>query len=272
MSYGRTEIPVVVINHVKILDGFEITEERLDKEIRLAESGPYKDYGPGTGTSSESGILAILFSYFLGIMTGLSPCLLGTLVVMIAATAGIQISEDQTPLCAIFWCGLVTTYLIIAAGVLIAGFRLTTGSGFSTTIYLVIGIATISFGIIQLGLIRFPEMVQVRTTHLLSRFKDLKGAFLLGIILAIILAPCAGAPFLILMETLLFAGSTYALVRVLLFGAGILTPFFIIGMVSGSIPEERLVRYSFPCPESERGPAHRIRDLAAPGNMVGIRC
>ncbi len=162
MSYGRTEIPVVVINHVKILDGFEITEERLDKEIRLAESGPYEDYGPGTGTSSESGILAILFSYFLGIMTGLSPCLLGTLVVMIAATASTVDTQKTKRLYAPFFgAGLVTTYLIIAAGVLIAGFRLTTGSGFSTTIYLVIGIATISFGIIQLGLIRFPEMVQV---------------------------------------------------------------------------------------------------------------
>ena len=41
MSYGRTEIPVVVINHVKVLDGAEITEDRLAEEIRLAEAGAY---------------------------------------------------------------------------------------------------------------------------------------------------------------------------------------------------------------------------------------
>ncbi len=41
MSYGRTEIPVVVINHVKVLDGQDITGERLEEEIGLAEAGAY---------------------------------------------------------------------------------------------------------------------------------------------------------------------------------------------------------------------------------------
>ncbi len=80
--------------------------------------------------------------------------------------------------------------------------------------------------------------------HLFSRFKNLSGAFLLGIISAVILAPCAGAPFLILIETLLFAGSIYALMMVITFGAGIMTPFLVIGIVFGSIPNERLIRYS----------------------------
>jgi cytochrome c biogenesis protein CcdA len=46
------------------------------------------------------------------------------------------------------------------------------------------------------------------------------------------------------METLLFAGSAHAVAMVLLFGAGVLTPFFMIGIVSGSILQEQLIRYS----------------------------
>ena len=80
--------------------------------------------------------------------------------------------------------------------------------------------------------------------RLFSRFKNLPGAFVLGLIFAIILAPCAGAPFLILVETLLFAGSVSTFAMLVAFGAGIMTPFLIIGIVFGSIPNERLIRFS----------------------------
>ena len=247
ISYGRTEIPVVVINHVKVLDGPEITEDRLDNEIALAEAGAYAANGTpvGTGTLPDTGSLAILFSYLLGIMTGLTPCLLGSLVMMIAAAATPAGFPTSRRLYApIFGAGLVTAYLLIAAGVLLAGFRLTTGSGFSTTVYAIAGLVSIGFGFLQMGLIRLPVTAESRTMHLFSRFKNLPGAFLLGIIFAIVLSPCAGAPFLILIETLLFAGSAYALVMVLAFGAGVMAPFLVIGIVSGSIPKERMIRYS----------------------------
>ena len=246
MSYGRTEIPVVVINHVKILDAPEITKSRLEEEIRLAEAGAYADTKPGeTESLSDSGYLSILFSYSLGIMTGLSPCLLGSLVVLIAAAANTAGSLRNRRLYApIFGAGLITMYLLVAAGVLLAGFRLTTGSGFSTTVYTIAGLVTIGFGLLQLGLIRLPSVAESRIMHLSSRFKNLPGAFLLGIIFAVILAPCAGAPFLILIETLLFASSVYALAMLVAFGAGIMTPFLVIGIVFGSIPNERLIRYS----------------------------
>jgi cytochrome c-type biogenesis protein len=247
MSYGRTEIPVVVINHVKVLDGAEITEERLAEEIQLAEAGAYAGNAT-TGSkdpSSDSGYLSVIFSYFLGIMTGLSPCLLGSLVVMIAAAANTAGSLFTRRLYApVFGAGIVTTYLIVAAGVLLAGFRLSTGSGFSTTVYTIAGLVTIGFGLLQLGLIRLPEAGEARTMRLFSRFKNLPGAFVLGLFFAIILSPCAGAPFLILVETLLFAGSVSAFAMLVAFGAGIMTPFLIIGIVFGSIPNERLIRFS----------------------------
>ncbi len=247
MSYGRTEIPVVVINHVKVLDGPGITAERLDKEIGFAESGAYAGKGSpaNAGSLSDSGSLSILFSYFLGIMTGLSPCMLGSLVVMIAAAADAAGSPLTRRLYApLFGAGLVAAYLLVAAGILLAGFRFTTGSGFSTTVYAVTGIVTIIFGLLQLGLFRLSGGAESRALHLISRFKNLPGAFLLGMIFAVILSPCAGAPLLILIETLLFTGSVSALAMVIAFGAGTLTPFFVIGMVSGSLPKERLIRYS----------------------------
>ena len=247
MSYGRTEIPVVVINHEKVLDTPEITKDRLEKEIGLAEAGTYDGNGTPMGTVSlpDSQSLRILFSYFLGIMTGLSPCLLGSLVVMFAVAAG----TASTPIASrfyapVFGAGLVTSYFLVVTGVLLAGFRLTTGSGFSSTFYAIAGLAAIGFGLLQLGLIRLPEAGDAWTIHLLSRFRNLTGAFLLGMVFAFILAPCAGAPFLILIGTLLFAGSANALAMVLAFGAGIMTPFLVIGIISGSIPEERLIKYS----------------------------
>ena len=207
ISYGRTEIPVVVINHVKVLDGPEITRERLEEEIGLAEAGAYagNETVQETGPIPDPGYFAVFFSYFLGIMTGLSPCLLGSLVIMVAAAANTAGSLTTRRIYApLFGVGIVTMYLLVAAVVLLAGFRLTTGSGFSTTVYIVAGLVTICFGLIQLGLIRLPEAGEAWTMHLFSRFKTLPGAFLLGLIFAIILAPCAGAPFLILIETLLF--------------------------------------------------------------------
>jgi cytochrome c biogenesis protein CcdA len=246
VSYGRTEIPVVVINQIKVLDGPEITEARLDEEIGVAEAGNYTSHGSrgGAGSLTDSGFLSILFSYFLGMLTGLSPCLLGSLVVMIAVAANTARSPKLSRLFApVFGAGLITAYLFLAACILMVGFRLT-GSGHGTTVYTIAGLVTIGLGLLQLGLIRLPDVTESRIFHLFSRFENLSWAFLLGIIFAILLAPCAGAPFLILMETLLFKGSPHALGMVLAFGTGIMTPFLTIGIVSGSIPNKQVIQYS----------------------------
>lgn len=47
MSYGVTEIPIIVINHNKVLTYPYITRERLDAEIGLAESGFIKSWNNG---------------------------------------------------------------------------------------------------------------------------------------------------------------------------------------------------------------------------------
>jgi len=139
---------------------------------------------------------------------------------MIAAAANTADSLSNGRLYVpIFGAGLVITYILVAAGVLLAGLRLTTGSGFSTTVYAIAGLFMIGFGPLPVGLTRLPNIAESWTMHLFSRFKNLSGAFRLGIISVIILAPWAGAPFLILIETLPFTGSIYAFMMVITFGA-----------------------------------------------------
>ncbi len=88
MSYGVTEIPVVVINRNKVLTYDNITPERLDAEIRLAESGAYPIPDRKKSVFDGDNVLSVFFAFTLGLMTGFSPCLLGSLVVLIAAAGG----------------------------------------------------------------------------------------------------------------------------------------------------------------------------------------
>jgi len=237
VSYGRTEIPVIVINHVKVIDEPEITENRIREEIQLAESGAY----PVGGSENEDGpltgpwYLAVFFSYILGIMTGLSPCLLGSLVVIVTGAANAGSAAGRRLYAPVFGAGLVTAYLGVTAGILFAGFHISPGAGFTATIFALAGFISIGFGIFQLGFIRLPAPTASWGMNLFSRFNSLKGAFFLGIIFAILFSPCAGAPFLILIDTLLITGSAMALGMVTAFGSGILTLFL--------LPWERLVRF-----------------------------
>ena len=135
ISYGRTEIPVVVINHVKVLDGPEITRERLEEEIGLAEAGAYagNETVPGDRSYSRSRVFCSILLIFPWDYDRTFPlparqprhngCCCGQ---------HRRLSYDQTALCSPLGVGIVTMYLLVAAVVLLAGFRLTTGSGFST--------------------------------------------------------------------------------------------------------------------------------------------
>ena len=76
------------------------------------------------------------------------------------------------------------------------------------------------------------------------RFHTLPGIFSLGIVFAILFAPCAIAPFLILIETLLLNATIAPVSMILVLSAGILTPFIALTVLHRSIPGERLLRYA----------------------------
>ncbi len=245
MSYGVTEIPVVVINRNKVLTFNEITPVRLDEEIRLAESGAYPIPEKRRSIFDGDSFPSILFAFVLGLMTGFSPCLLGSLVVLIAAAGGPAAAGKggrYYPL--IFGAGIVTAYLLAAACILGAGVSFNPDDNSRLVIYGIAGLIAIIVGLIQLGLFSIPDRVSRHTSALVSRFQTLPGIFFLGLIFAVLFAPCAIAPFLILIETILISNTIVPVFMILAFSAGILTLFLTLTVIQNIIPEERLLRYA----------------------------
>jgi len=245
MSYGVTEIPVVVINRNKILAYREITPERLDEEIRLAESGAYPSPASRKTIFDGDNILSMVFSFALGLMTGLSPCLLGSLVILIAA-AGSQSATEKArkifPL--IYGAGIITAYLLVAAGILISGVVFSPDPDSRLVIYGIAGLVAVIVGMVQIGFFSLPDRMNQYSSALISRFHNLPGIFLLGIIFAILFAPCAIAPFLILIETILIGNTIEPVFMLIAFSIGVLMPFVVLTVLRNTIAEEQMMRYS----------------------------
>jgi cytochrome c-type biogenesis protein len=245
MSYGVTEIPVVVINRNRVLSFNDITPERLDEEIRLAESGAYPIPADRKNIFEDGSFSTAVFSFILGLMTGFSPCLLGSLVLLIAAAGGPAAagrSKKSYPL--VFGAGIIAAYLIAATIILGAGIAFLPDSGSRLLIHGTGAIIAIIAGLVQTGLFSIPGRVARYSSGLVSRFHTLPGIFLLGFIFAILFAPCAIAPFLILIGTLLITGTAAPLLMLLMFSAGAFVPFIIIAALRHAIPDERLLKYA----------------------------
>jgi len=244
MSYGVTEIPVVVINRNKVLSYPDITPPRLNEEIRLAESGAYPVPADRKNILTGDPLRSALFAFVLGLMTGFSPCLLGSLVVLIAAAgspASTGSSRKYYPVA--FGAGIITAYLSAAAAILGAGVVLVPDPGSRQVIYGIGGILMILIGIVQTGLFSLPERLSRCTSGVTARFHTLPGIFLLGIIFAVLFAPCAVAPFLILIGTLLIDSTLRPVLMVLAFSAGTLAPFVVFAALRHSV-QEQLLQYT----------------------------
>ena len=245
MSYGVTEIPVVVINRNKVLNYNEITLERLDTEIRLAESGVYPIPENRKTFFDSDNHLSVFFSFILGLMTGFSPCLLGSLVVLIAA-AEVPVANRKAgkynPL--IFGTGIITAYLLAAAFILGAGFAIRPDSDSLSVIRIIAGLLAVFVGLLQVGVFSLPDRLNHRAMMLVSRFNTPPGIFLLGITFAVLFAPCAIAPFLILIEMIFFSNTLAPVAMVLAFCAGILAPFVALTALRSSFLDDRLMRYA----------------------------
>lgn len=243
MSYGVTEIPVVVINHNKVLSYIEITPERLDEEIRLAESGSYPIPAARKSILGNDPLLAAFFSFILGSMTGLSPCLLGSLVLLVATAGHGAPGRHGRYYPLVYGAGIVTAYLVVAAGILGAGIALMPEAGSRIIISSAGGIIAILAGLVQIGLFSVPDRLTRYSTALVSRFHTIPGIFLFGILFAVLFAPCAIAPFLILIETLLIDRNLAPALMLFFFSLGILVPFSIFAVLRNSA-QERLLKYT----------------------------
>jgi cytochrome c biogenesis protein CcdA len=243
LSYGVTEIPVVVINRNKVLKFPEITPERMDAEISLAESGAYPVPADRKKIFDNDNVFSLFLSFILGIMTALSPCLLGSLIVLIAAAGSSATGNAGKYYPIIFGTGIIASYLLVAAGILGLGVYVQPDPTSRMLLYGIAGLISIIFGMVQAGLVSLPLRMTPYTSRLVSRFRTMPGIFLLGSIFAILFAPCAIAPLLILIEFILISNTITPIFLLLAFSTGILTPFFILGVCRNSIPEEHIMRY-----------------------------
>jgi len=245
MSYGVTEIPVAVINRNKVLRYREITTENLGYEISLAEQGAYPVPKLRTMVFDGNSFLEISVSFILGVVTGLSPCLLGSMIVLIAAAGNITETEKHRKFYPIIYgSGIITAYLIIAAGILFAGIALRPDTSSRLFVYGTAGLIVIIAGLVQIGLFHIPDWITSRASVLISRFHTIPGIFLLGIIFAILFSPCAITPFLVLTEAILLGNVVTPGFMILAFSAGILTPFIVLTLFQTSVNEARLLRYA----------------------------
>jgi cytochrome c-type biogenesis protein len=96
---------------------------------------------------------------------------------------------------------------------------------------------------VQLGLFSLPEKMTRHTSVLIARFHTPPGIFLLGIIFAVLFAPCAIAPFLILIETILIDTTLAPVLMVFAFSLGIFAPFVIFAAFRNS-SQKRLLKYT----------------------------
>lgn len=245
MSYGATEIPVVVINRNKVLMYREITAGNLDYEIGLAEQGAYPVPKLRNMVFDGNSYLEIFVSFILGLVTGFSPCLLGSIVVLIAATGKIALTEKSGRFFPIIYgCGIITAYLIISAGILFAGIAFWPDISSRAFIYGIAGVIVIIAGLVQIGLFHIPDWITSRASVSILRFHTIPGIFLMGIISAVLFAPCAITPFLVLIEAILLGNVVTPGFMILAFSAGILTPFIVLTLFHTSVNEVRLLRYA----------------------------
>jgi cytochrome c-type biogenesis protein len=240
MSYGVTEIPVIVINRNRVLSWNEITPERLDAEVRLAESGACPVPEKRKTLLDTDAVPAIIVAFILGLMTGISPCLLGSLVLLVAAGGGHDAARGGRYYPIVFGAGVITAYLVASIAILGVGLAFRPDTGSRLVIYSLAGLIAIIAGLVQIGVFPVPEQLNRHTTAVVSRFRTLPGTFVLGIVFTVLFAPCAIAPFLILIGTLLMSSTLTPLLLLPAFSAGILVPFVLITLLQRTIPEKLL--------------------------------
>lgn len=240
LSYGVTEVPVVVINRNRTLPYPEITREGLDREIRLAEAGAYPIPAKRRTLFDEGPVPALLVSFVLGLMTGFSPCLLGSLVVILAAGrgAGPGTREKYAPL--VFGSGILAGYLLLAAAIFLAGIAFRPDPGLRLLLRGAGGLTAIGVGLVQAGLFSLPDRPGAYADGLALKFRSVPGIFLLGLIFAVLFAPCAIAPFFVFAGGLLLNPSFVPALMLPAFSLGVLAPFALL-TISRSVLGERLL-------------------------------
>lgn len=95
-----------------------------------------------------------------------------------------------------------------------------------------------------LGLIKLPISADDYVKSSIRKHATtLAGLFILGMIFSIVKAPCAAPMLLVLLNRILIDGTVQDLSLLLIFGAGVLTPFLGVGVLGGYASSSRIREY-----------------------------
>ncbi|MDN5310965.1 MAG: cytochrome c-type biosis protein [Methanolobus sp.] len=234
-AYGFLEVPSVVINNETLISKEDISEENM----RAAIANQTENKGMVYFLKSEN--MNIPFAYSLGLFAGMSPCLMAMLGFLLSLTAGTSSSvRNGMARATIFGLGLIASYLII--GLLLFLFK--TSVPDIKLFNVITGIVVIIIGFYLMEYIKLPVSFEgYFHTTARKHAGTAWGLFVLGVLFSFIKVPCTLPMLLVLLERTITQGTLEALSLLLVFSAGVLTPFIGVGLIGGYALTKRVREY-----------------------------
>jgi len=186
-------------------------------------------------------LLDLVALYIAGVQAVFQPCIYPMIPVFLTYVMGVKSSKAWRSVSMLFFVlGLYLSFALYGiAAVFAANFV-------SKYLLLTIDVATLytSVLIYALGLTMFTPLRELYTRAWIPRFKMKKGlpdSFILGFLMSIIAAPCAGSSILMALM-IIFKSSTYQALNVLLaltgmgiFSLGLATPLILLSVLAGKM-------------------------------------
>ena len=230
------EVPAVVVNGTVKIPKEEITDENLRAAIEQSRAGaePQENSLPINWN--------IPLAYSLGLFSGFSPCLMAILgFILVYVTGSGKGLRSSLLNSLIFGLGLVAAYIVMGCCFLLAGMSL---GGFGPYLTVAAGLITMLAGVNLFGLIRLPISTDDYVKSSIRKHATtLAGLFILGMMFSFVKAPCAAPMLLVLLSRILIGGTVQDLSLLLVFGAGVLTPFLGVGVLGGYASSSRIREY-----------------------------
>jgi cytochrome c biogenesis protein CcdA len=247
--YDFVDLPSVVVNGRIPIDRYRINDSNLHLAIEMCNTGGYDerpDVIPenvtNTTKTNEDEITASM-AYTLGLLAGISPCLMAILGFLLSFTSETSIStRDGLKRACIFGSGLMVAYLVLGLTLILFGRSIPDVQLFSV----VVGIIIFCIGLYLLGIVKIPISTNAMFRRLSRKcINTVFGIFLLGMLFSVVKVPCSMPMLLVLLDNIVNSTTVYSITMLLVFIGGILTPFLGIGIVGGYTVTKSIQKYGF---------------------------
>ncbi len=233
--YGFREVPAVVINNETLIPKEDITEENM----RVIIANYSEERRAVSFIKDEK--LNIPIAYSLGLFAGMSPCMMAILGFLLSLTAGTSNSvRNGMTRATIFGLGLITSYLVF--GLLLFTFKASVPE--IKLFSMITGAVVIIIGFYLMGFYTLPISFEEYFQDTARKHAGtVWGLFTLGVLFSFVKVPCTLPMLLVLLEKTITQGTLDALSLLLVFSAGVLTPFIGVGFVGGYTLSKRIREY-----------------------------